>query len=603
MKKNQHLFITVALVTSLVIYLSSCHKEENSIANDNEFNSFKFSQKSFTDAFVDNKFKDAYLKTFQNQNNNFDKSSSDDVYNFSIDSSRVKQIDFQGVTTYTMLIKRPISQVDLFENLVIKIDEKNNISAFILKYKLKETINYIDFHNSFNFNADIEITVLDYNKLQTTKQIEQNCYDVVVTYCSQTGLGDSGTYYYTDHVVGPDCHHPEYFYTKIEEHCEEVGFAGGSDSSSSGGGGDSNNETIITAPVFNESEILALKSFINENLNVEEKEYYNHDSTIKNLIDTFLQENDFSGFACFEAKELLDFGQSLNLNSQQFNWAFNNRNSQTLSNVTNFLNQNSFSQEAKEFAKLAVQAFIDGGDFDSINQVIIDSTLVNNERLNCVYNKFKNGENNISQYLDNFLKDNSVGHLKISSDDDFQNNYSSNFWNAGAITKLPENYIIEIVFNSDPNLSSSEPNMPTIILALELIHEMVHAEMFRKLLSCAQLPNVNWHNFTEEQWKNFINNLANSYEGIYDYYIRYFLDSSSPSNYQHQQMAQHYVNTIADALADFDNNQHSENFYQNLAWTGLQNTVAWNNLSTTQQNEIQNTITNAIQNEPHECYN
>lgn len=71
-----------------------------------------------------------------------------------------------------------------------------------------------------------------------------------------------------------------------------------------------------------------------------------------------------------------------------------------------------------------------------------------------------------------------------------------------------------------------------------------------------------------------------------------------PENYQHQQMAAHYRQTIGRILQEFDtgiavpNNQLPAQFYNDLAWEGLGNTVIWNNLSTTEKNRIISAVNN-----------
>lgn len=63
----------------------------------------------------------------------------------------------------------------------------------------------------------------------------------------------------------------------------------------------------------------------------------------------------------------------------------------------------------------------------------------------------------------------------------------------------------------------------------------------------------------------------------------------SPSSAQHEAMAQHYRGIIKQALEEFDNSQTAE-VYEALAWTGLQNTVAWNNLTQTVKDSISQII-------------
>lgn len=230
-------------------------------------------------------------------------------------------------------------------------------------------------------------------------------------------------------------------------------------------------------------------------------------------------------------------------------------------------------------------------DFEE--QVILDKSFIDNDCLLDVFNKFKEGSNTISQYIANFVPNGSVANLTLKTDDNFQSNQSSEFWTAGAITSQPNNYMITITFNTDPNLTSSAENFPSIILAVEFMHEMVHAEMYRKLLAYAQQPNIPWT-------REFIHSLRNNFEGLADYYTRWWLElppEQEPTSAQHQAMAQHYIGIMAAALSDYDDDQHSPGFYEALSWIGLKNTVAWNDPAT-DQTSIEAHIQNAMQNEP-----
>ena len=104
---------------------------------------------------------------------------------------------------------------------------------------------------------------------------------------------------------------------------------------------------------------------------------------------------------------------------------------------------------------------------------------------------------------------------------------------------------------------------------------------------------------TEAQWQSYITNLQNNFPGLFDYFVRYQVNSSNPTGFQHQQMAQHYRNTIKNIIKQYDNNQHSDSFYDAISWFGLKNTTAWNNLTTDQKNEINSIIQNSYSNEPY----
>jgi len=66
-------------------------------------------------------------------------------------------------------------------------------------------------------------------------------------------------------------------------------------------------------------------------------------------------------------------------------------------------------------------------------------------------------------------------------------------------------------------------------------------------------------------------------------------------------MADHYKNVIADALADYDSNQHSYQFYKDISWVGLQGTNAWINLSSAERNRILNVTSNFNQTGNKNC--
>ncbi|WP_435255290.1 hypothetical protein [Tenacibaculum sp. A30] len=173
----------------------------------------------------------------------------------------------------------------------------------------------------------------------------------------------------------------------------------------------------------------------------------------------------------------------------------------------------------------------------------------------CVYNKLKNSSTGFKNMMQKFDGDFPVSHLKYSVDDSLPDSVN-------AITDNGGEYIIEIKLNGN-NLSQRT----ALGLARTLIHETIHAEMYRKLRSVNYKVSIN------------------DFPGIYDYYRRH-------KNWQHEQMAAHYVETIADMLKEFDNSQNTNSLYTDLAWEGLQNTVTWNNLSSSEKDRIINTVKN-----------
>ncbi|OYQ46135.1 hypothetical protein CHU92_01600 [Flavobacterium cyanobacteriorum] len=209
----------------------------------------------------------------------------------------------------------------------------------------------------------------------------------------------------------------------------------------------------------------------------------------------------------------------------------------------------------------------------AIFQIILDESFTENDCLMGVYNQL-GGSPTFQEYLQNFDGEFSVAHLKLKSSSTLSST-------TNAETASPNNYLITITFNSN-NLSR-----PALSIARTIIHEIIHAEIYRKLLSIAGQPNIE---FTQAQ----LEILRNNYPGLYDYYMRYEFNvpaGQQVSDAQHQMMAQHYRGIIVQALKEFNNNV-SDEVYEAIAWEGLKNTVAWNNLTQAEKEIIDNTITN-----------
>ncbi len=254
------------------------------------------------------------------------------------------------------------------------------------------------------------------------------------------------------------------------------------------------------------------------------------------------------------------------------------------------------NQENIDFAQMALDALQNGGEADFEEKIILDPAFVNNDCLANVYSQMKNNSTSFSNYLENFLGETPVAHLRFNYDENFGNNQPNNT-TALAITEPPQNYVINIIFNGDPNLPSSTHNKPKLIIAVAFIHEMIHAEIYRKMLSAAQLGNLDTTgSMTPSQQVNFVNNLRNNFPDLYDYYVDRWRD-----NWGHQLMAQHYVDIIKGAIAEYDNNAHSQETYEAIAWMGLYNTIAWNNLTPAEQTTLTENFNTFIQNDTNTC--
>jgi hypothetical protein len=168
--------------------------------------------------------------------------------------------------------------------------------------------------------------------------------------------------------------------------------------------------------------------------------------------------------------------------------------------------------------------------------------------------------------------------------------------------------MINIDFNTDPSTSGNILNKPDVFKAVSLIHEVLHAEMYRKMLDAVRAAENNqttldWANdWTPIQFQQFVESLENKYFGIFDYYTRYDWDENASNNAQHQQMAQHYRDVVKHTLTDYDPNLTAAQ-KEALSWIGLNsaNIVAWQNLTPIEKQTINNTIQNIQNIFPNGC--
>lgn len=192
-------------------------------------------------------------------------------------------------------------------------------------------------------------------------------------------------------------------------------------------------------------------------------------------------------------------------------------------------------------------------------------------KINSIYNKIKTAAN-FKQYLQNFEPAFSVAHLMF--DIGAVENPA-----ALAQTKTPVNYWIKITFNKDWDFA----NTPKILIAGSFMHEIIHAEMYRKLLSLSSSNG----NIDQALLGTMLN--QHNYPGLFDYYIKNVKGNDSA---QHQMMGAHYINIIKNALKQVYGNQYTDVEYLSIAWQGLKNTTAWSLLPQAERDLYEQTYQN-----------
>lgn len=192
----------------------------------------------------------------------------------------------------------------------------------------------------------------------------------------------------------------------------------------------------------------------------------------------------------------------------------------------------------------------------------------NNKKLNKIYNDIKT-KGLFKFYLQKFEPKFSVAHLlfdykKLEDEDS----------DKLAVTNSPENYWIKIEFNKNLDWD----NIPNIVIADTFMHEMIHAEIFRKLLSEVSINGK----INVDKIKLMIN--EKNYPGLFDYYVQNVRGSQSQ---QHEMMAASYVKVMVGFLKELYGNEYSNEEYETVVWLGLKDTIAWNRLGKAKQDEYQ----------------
>ncbi len=209
-------------------------------------------------------------------------------------------------------------------------------------------------------------------------------------------------------------------------------------------------------------------------------------------------------------------------------------------------------------------------------------------RVKCIYERLMNSDSKFKNAIQKFDGEFPVSHLKLTINNTLEPNVYG-------ITLVPVDYVTEIQFNGIGFRNLSDLGSATVFA-----HEIIHAEIFRKMLSAAQRGTLN--SKTTEEQISLVKSLKNNFPGLYDYYETRF-----HTTWNHEMMASHYRSTIADIIQQFDNSRLSRSTYEAVAWLGLGKldknvtTVAWDKLSESEKKVITNLINEHFYKGPSTC--
>jgi hypothetical protein len=325
-KKNKlyNFLKTGILFFGISLLLWGCEKEE--FIKTESKSEFKIVDKKFKEFLHKTKFVRALEEIKPSKTKQLAK-SNEDLYNFTIDSTNVREINIGNQTSYTFLIKREKKDSTSFENIFIKIDSLNNTEAFLIKYLPKENVIFFKNHSSLNFKGNIQITKLNIKKLGFLSKVV--CIPIATTYCSQLGTGDSETVYNGIHIANSDCTDHDYLFTVYGEVCFDDGSSGGGgggqlldfdyENDNQSGGGATDNGGVNLSPITEPSDALLIAKRIAGilGLNSTEREWLNDQNEVIILdFEKFLDENNGSN----EAKNWIKGQIELEILTQDIPW-------------------------------------------------------------------------------------------------------------------------------------------------------------------------------------------------------------------------------------------------------------------------------------------
>ncbi|WP_299108253.1 hypothetical protein [uncultured Tenacibaculum sp.] len=190
-----------------------------------------------------------------------------------------------------------------------------------------------------------------------------------------------------------------------------------------------------------------------------------------------------------------------------------------------------------------------------------DDKIINNltDKAKCVYDKLKNNTL-IKKTLDNFKGEDAPVHLKLEMKSNLRDN-------KGDIINGQTIYgdKIRIVINTEKS-----KDRPSLSVARTIIHEAIHAKIYRMIRTRSQLV---YNQYTNTY--HLPDGSKADFPTLFDYYDKF------PNNPQHNYMADYYRTAMEESLKEYAKligKTYPNQLYKDLAWIGLHNTKAWDNM-------------------------
>lgn len=302
----------------------------------------------------------------------------------------------------------------------------------------------------------------------------------------------------------------------------------GSENNGGGSSGNSSSNTVITTPTYPSPQQILKDKFL------------------KQLTGDFLNPNNqkdcFNNLPQEQKDEVLDYVGS---------FALEFVDSSASSNIGT-------SEEAVfGFAEEAITSLCSGGEVDFDDEVIIHKSILENPKVNCVYEKLNSLNSKFfNNLLENNFGDKKEANLKFTIEN-IDNQYLARTF--PYINGVNRNY--KIVFDTD-----FIANATTIEIATAFIHEVYHAELYERLYKIGLI------NTAAPDGSITFNDSPTTYHfndeifaQLVLHYTSFSPTSNFPSNYQHNLFnILGYRNNIILNLTELNILLDSSNSFQNI---------------------------------------
>ncbi|HET8885955.1 MAG TPA: hypothetical protein VFM70_06330 [Salinimicrobium sp.] len=219
--KNISSFSVFGIILFLIVVtgFSSCEMDdfEGDLPIENNSN-IKITTKSYEDLKFDSKF----ILPFTEIANKIKTSSytgrgsyMEETYNFTIDSTIIKEIKTDKYVSYTMLIRRDRIPENYFENLVIEVTDTSDTKAYIYQYFPNSPIQKKS-HGSFIFDFNFNVIPIQYDE-NGKASITVGCR-LAVDYCNWPNGTDDDA-----HIAGEGCTKAYIYQEYYELACNDGG--------------------------------------------------------------------------------------------------------------------------------------------------------------------------------------------------------------------------------------------------------------------------------------------------------------------------------------------------------------------------------------------